>query len=159
MLAKWGACLTGGVLAKPGSGIGCLQCAWGMGQPLSMATRHEITKKYAREYARASKKDKGRMLDELVAVTGWSRANARRAVTRATKRRGTARSVQRKPRARTYGYDTLKVLIEVWMLIGQPCGKYLVPIMALTVAQLEAFGELGRVADRLGSAVREQWWP
>ena len=121
-----------------------------------MATRHEITKKYAREYARASKKDKGRMLDELVAVTGWSRANARRAITRATKRRGTARSVQRKPRARTYGYDTLKVLIEVWTLIGQPCGKYLAPIMAPTVAQLEAFGELGKVADRLSSAVREQ---
>ena len=123
---------------------------------MSMATRHEITKKYAREYARASKKDKGRMLDELVAVTGWSRANARRAITRATKRRGTARSVQRKPRARTYGYDTLKVLIEVWTLIGQPCGKYLAPIMAPTVAQLEAFGELGKVADRLSSAVREQ---
>jgi hypothetical protein len=133
-----------------------LQCAWGMGQWLSMATRHEITKKYAREYARASKKDKGRMLDELVAVTGWSRANARRAITRATKRRGTARSVQRKSRARTYGYDTLKVLIEVWTLIGQPCGKYLAPIMAPTVAQLEAFGELGKVADRLSSAVREQ---
>jgi hypothetical protein len=28
-----------------------------------MATRHEITKKYTREYKRASKKDKGRMLD------------------------------------------------------------------------------------------------
>ena len=97
---------------------------------MSMATRHEITKTYARGYARASKKDKGRMLDELVAVTGWSRANARRAITRATKRRGTARSVQRKPRARAYGYDTLKVLIEVWTLIGQPCGKYLAPIMA-----------------------------
>ena len=96
------------------------------------------------------------MLDELVAVTGWSRANARRAITRATKRRGTARSVQRKPRARTYGYDTLKVLIEVWTLIGQPCGKYLEPIMAPTVAQLEAFGELGKVADRLSPAVREQ---
>ena len=70
-----------------------------------MATRHEITKKYAKEYERASKKGKGRVLDELVTVTGWSRANARR--------------------ARTYGYDTLKVLIEVWTLIGEPCGKYL----------------------------------
>jgi hypothetical protein len=66
-----------------------------MGQRLSMATRHEITKKYTREYKRASKKDKGRMLDELVAVTGWSRANARREITRASKRRGAARSVQR----------------------------------------------------------------
>ena len=45
-----------------------------------MATRLEITKKYAREYGRASKKDKGRVLDELVAVTGWSRANARQAI-------------------------------------------------------------------------------
>src|SRR5450756_3097755 len=127
-----------------------------MGQRLSMATRLEITKKYAREYGRASKKDRGRMLDELVAVTGWSRANARRAITAAAKRKGPARSVQRKPRARTYGYDTLKVLVEVWTLIGQPCGKYLAPIMAPTVAQLEAFGELGKVADRLSSAVREQ---
>jgi len=98
-----------------------------------MATRHEITKKYAREYGRASKKDKGRVLDELVAVTGWSRANARRAITAAAKRKGPARSVRCKPRARTYGYDTLKVLIEVWTLIGEPCGKYLAPIMAPTI--------------------------
>ncbi|MHB1474318.1 MAG: hypothetical protein ACYCV4_11995 [Dermatophilaceae bacterium] len=121
-----------------------------------MATRHEITKKYAKEYERASKKDKGRMLDELVAVTGWSRANARRAITAAVKRKGPARSVRRKPRARTYGYDTLKVLIEVWTLIGEPCGKYLAPIMAATLAQLEVFGELGKVADRLSPSVREQ---
>jgi len=121
-----------------------------------MATRLEITKKYAREYGRASKKDKGRVLDELVAVTGWSRANARRAITAAAKRKGTARSVRRKPRARTYGYDTLKVLIEVWTLIGEPCGKYLAPIMAPTMAQLEVFGELDRVADRLSPVVREQ---
>jgi len=68
-----------------------------------MATRHEITKKYAREYKRASKKDKGRMLDELVAVTGWSRANARRAIVAAAKRKGPARSGQRKPRRARMG--------------------------------------------------------
>lgn len=127
-----------------------------MGQRLSMAARKEITKKYARQYASAAKKDKGRMLDELVGVTGWSRANARRAITAAGKRRGPARAVKRKPRTPTYGYDTLKVLIEVWTLIGEPCGKYLAPIMASTMAQLEAFGELGKVADRLSDQVREQ---
>ena len=41
-----------------GPASGAAVC-WGMGQRLSMATRHEITKKYAREYERASKKDKG----------------------------------------------------------------------------------------------------
>ncbi|MEO8828385.1 transposase family protein [Lapillicoccus sp.] len=121
-----------------------------------MATRHEITKRYAKEYARASKKGRGRMLDELVAVTGWSRANARRATAAAAKRRGPARAAQRKPRARTYGYDTLKVLVEVSTLIGEPCGKYLAPIMAATLAQLEAFGELDKVAGRLTAAVRVQ---
>ena len=52
-----------------------------------MAARREITKKYALAYQRASKKDKGRLLDELVAVTGWSRANARRAVGTAARHR------------------------------------------------------------------------
>jgi hypothetical protein len=66
VLAKWGACLTGEVLAKPGPLPRVLQCASRVGPRLSMATRHEITKKYASEYARASKRHKGRMLDELV---------------------------------------------------------------------------------------------
>jgi len=44
-----------------------------------MATRHEVTTKYARDYALSGKKDKGWLLDELVGVTGWPRANARRA--------------------------------------------------------------------------------
>jgi hypothetical protein len=47
-----------------------------MGEGLSMATRHEITKRYARKYAAAAKKERGRILDELVRVSGWSRANA-----------------------------------------------------------------------------------
>ena len=37
---------------------------------MSVATRHEVTKKYAKEYGRLSKKDKWPLLDELVAVTG-----------------------------------------------------------------------------------------
>lgn len=45
-----------------------------------MATRREITKKYAADYAKSSKNAKGLILDELVAITGWSRANARRAL-------------------------------------------------------------------------------
>lgn len=127
-----------------------------MGHGLSMASRREITKKYARAYASAAKLDKGRLLDELVGVTGWSRANARRAIAAAGKRKGSAKAVVRKPRAPTYGYDTLKVLIEVWTLIGEPCGKYLAPIMSDTLVQLEAFGELDQVGHRLTDTVREQ---
>ena len=36
-----------------------------------MTSRAEVTTKYAKAYAKASKKDKGRVLDEVVSVTGW----------------------------------------------------------------------------------------
>ncbi len=58
------------------------------------------------------------MLDELVAVTGWSRADARRAVGNAVGGKGSARVACRKPRTPVYGYDTLKVLQEVWVKMG-----------------------------------------
>ncbi|MET3812122.1 transposase family protein [Arthrobacter sp. UYEF3] len=117
-----------------------------------MATRREITRKCAPDYAKASKKAKGLILDELVAVTGWSRA--RRALSTARKRKGPAKSVVRKPRGRTYGYDTLKVLIGVWRLAGMPSGKYPAATKELWLPKLEAFGELD--AQRLTPAVRAQ---
>ena len=116
---------------------------------MSMATKREITKKFAREYGRASKRAEGRMLDEVSAAMGWSRANARRQLRAAAVRSGHASAVKRKPRARTYGYDTLKVLQLIWTLIGEPCGKYLAPIMVDTLATLERFGELEPVTSRL----------
>lgn len=119
-----------------------------------MATRRDITKKFAAGYAKSSKNAKGLILDELVAITGWSRANARRALSTARKRKGPAKSGPRKPRGRTYGYDTLKVLISVWRLAGMPSGKYLAATMDLWLPKLEAFGELD--SKRLTPAVRTQ---
>jgi hypothetical protein len=127
-----------------------------MGQGLSMATKREITKQKAREYERASKKEKGRILDELAATIGWSRANARRQLKAAGKRKGPASAVERKPKPRTYGYDTLKVLQLVWTLSGEPCGKYLAPIMVDMLESLERFGELKPVEHRLNDHVRRQ---
>lgn len=121
-----------------------------------MATRREITKKYARQYGAASKKERGRMLDELVGATGWSRANARRQVRAAMARKGPQRAVKRAPRPRTYGYDTLRLLIRVWMLAGQPAGKYLAATMGLWLPKLEQHGEFGEDSHRLTDHTRAQ---
>ena len=71
-----------------------------------MQSRAEVTSRYAKAYMRASKKDKGRVLDQVVAVTGWSRDNARRRLTGAAKHPpGSGRRVAkqlRKPRASKY---------------------------------------------------------
>jgi hypothetical protein len=125
-----------------------------MGQTLSMGARRQITKKHAAEYAKASKKTKGVMLDQLVATTGWSRANAWRALTAAGKRKGPAKAVTREPRGRTCGYDTLKLLIQVWNLAGRPSGKYLAATMSLWLPKLEHHHELDEA--RLNDHTRAQ---
>ena len=115
-----------------------------------MSARREITKKHAAEYPKASKKAKGVMLDQLVATTGWSRANARRALTAAVNRKGPARVVKRSPRPRTYGYDTLKLLIQIWNLAGRPVRDETGP----AAAQLDP-GAQGRRRARTGSGFVE----
>ncbi len=57
-----------------------------------MTAKHEITRKFAHAYAGATKRDKGRLLDEVCTITGWSRDNARGELKAAMKlRRGAAR--------------------------------------------------------------------
>ena len=63
---------------------------------LSMSSRAEITSKYAGSYLKAGKKDKGRILDQVVEVTGWSRDNARRRLMQAVVARGRGREVARR---------------------------------------------------------------
>ena len=67
---------------------------------------------------------------------------ARRALTAVGKRKGLAGAVKRTPRPRTYGYDTLKLLIQVWNLAGRPSGKYLAATMGIWLPKLEQHREL-----------------
>jgi len=119
-----------------------------------MQSRAEITGRYAHDYVTSSKKVKGQILDEVVAVTGWSRDNARRRLVAADKtslteggaksgyRRTTVAKRLRKPRKGKYSYATLKVLQLVWQASGRQCGKYLVVSMPVLLAAMERHGEL-----------------
>ena len=110
-----------------------------------MASRVEITARYAKAYARASKGQKGRVLDQVVEVTGWSRDNARRRLVAAATSPGTGRAVAvrpRKPRADKFSYDARRVLQRVWAASGGQCGKYLAASMATQLAGLERHGDL-----------------
>jgi hypothetical protein len=131
-----------------------------MGSGLSMASRAEVTTRYARAYVKASKKDKGLILDQVVSVTGWSRDNARRRLAEAAKGPpGAGRSVAvrpRRPRTPKYSYDALKVLQRVWAASGGQCGKYLRACMALQLDGLERHGELEFGRDRYSPEVRAE---
>jgi len=125
-----------------------------------MQSRAEVTTRYAKAYVKASKRDKGRVLDEVVSVTGWSRDNARRRLVEAAKRPpGVGRQVaaqQRKPRAPKFSYDTLKVLQRVWAASGGQCGKYLAASMQVQLDGLERHGELADGRDRYSPVVRAE---
>jgi hypothetical protein len=115
---------------------------------LSMAERKAITKQMARRYAKASKADKTRMLDELCAITGWTRRHASRSLLGALM---APAQQPRRPRSRTYGEDVLEPLAFVWATLNGPSGKRLAPFMADVVCALERFGEL-----RLDEEVRSK---
>ena len=125
-----------------------------------MGSRAEVTSRYAKAYARSSKADKGRVLDQVVEVTGWSRDNARRRLVAAAKRPpGAGRPVAapaRKRRASKYSYDALKVLQRVWAASGGQCGKYLVASMRAQLDALERHGELIDGTARYSPEVRAE---
>jgi len=117
--------------------------------------RAEITRAYAREYAQASKGARGRMLDEVVAVTGWSRDHARRRLAGASRPTGRRRGLRPgKPRALKFSYDARKVLQRIWAISGGQCGKYLVVSLPTLIASLERHGELIEGRGRYSAAVR-----
>ncbi|MGV0952466.1 MAG: integrase [Azonexus sp.] len=126
-----------------------------------MASRVEITRRYAKAYLKAGKKGKGRVLDEVVSVTGWSRDNARRRLVTAARRPppGTGRQVSkgaRKPRAAKFSYEAIKVLQRVWAASGGQCGKYLAVSMRTQLDGLERHGELVFGEARYSPVVRAE---
>ena len=129
---------------------------------LSLSARVEVTKKYAEAYARASKKDKGRVLDQVVEVTGWNRDHARqqlRGRLRQPKGRATATIAvidRRRTKARKYSYDAVKVLQVVWATAGGSCGKYLAQGMTGWLDAMEAEGSLILGRDRYSVEVRAE---
>jgi hypothetical protein len=109
---------------------------------LSMAERRAVTKQMARRYEKASREDKGRVLNELCALTGWTRRHARRALAQAVAQKGRPPNALRSPRPRIYGPEVLEPLKVVWATLNGPAGKRLAPFMAEIVEALERSGEL-----------------
>ncbi|MBA3266327.1 MAG: transposase family protein [Nocardioidaceae bacterium] len=125
-----------------------------------MTSRAEVTSRYAEAYVKASKRDRGRILDQVVEVTGWSRDNARRRLRAAASRPpGTGRPVAKRPRKQRspkFSYDALKVLQTVWAASGGQCGKYLAASMQIQLDLLERHGELVDGTDRYAAGVRAE---
>lgn len=127
-----------------------------------MATRVEVTKKYAQAYGQASKKERGRILDAVVEITGWNRDHARQQLRlRLRQPPGRAQATvavidRRRRKPLKYSYDAIKVLQQVWVIAGGICGKYLAESMSGWLDALEAEGTLVTGQGRYSPTVRAE---
>jgi Integrase core domain len=112
---------------------------------ISMGARREITAAVVDRYRSAGRVDKGLILDELCAVTGWHRKHAVRALAIHVAISPEARR-QRRP---TYGATIRDALVALWEASDRICGKRLRVMIPTLLPSLERHGRLKLdLADR-----------
>jgi hypothetical protein len=113
---------------------------------LTMKERKAVTVVMVQRYRRASKRQKGRLLDELVALTGYNRWYAvgllRGAGGEPSRSAGDAARRRARRRPRRYDAAVLAALRRVWGIMDCICGKRLAAVLPETVTVLERHGEI-----------------
>jgi hypothetical protein len=110
-----------------------------MAGKISMGARREVLAAVAERYRVAGRSEKGRILDELCATTGWHRKHAVRALS------GNCSSapVEGLPRRRRRKYDAIgDALTALWEASDRVCGKRLVVMIPTLLPSLERHGRL-----------------
>src|SRR3954453_20302134 len=105
---------------------------------VSMGTRDELgAGKGARSW-RAGRRERGLILDELVAVTGFHRKHATRLLRAGLPGQPTGP----RPGRRVYDEAVRKALILLWEASDRVCGKRLRPLVPVLMEAMERHGHL-----------------
>ena len=108
--------------------------------PLTMAEKHAVTRKLADEYLRATKGERGAVLDTLCSITGYSRDHAARLLRAGPVPR--KQPTRKRTRPRSYDADVLFALRRIWATLDGICGKRLQAALPEMVQVMERCMEL-----------------
>jgi hypothetical protein len=118
---------------------------------LDLKARQSLVRVNAERYQKSSKKEKGKILDELVESTGYRRCYASLLlsrhgkpvrVDRKTTLIGDLSKRVRKKRDPIYGPDVLEAVKKIWANLDFLCGKRLKAVLTETLARMEKWGEM-----------------
>lgn len=104
---------------------------------MSQHSKRELVQRLQPRYLKAERKEKTKILDEFVAVTGLHRKAAIRSLRRQNKPNREYRG-----RRKTYTGSVVAALAQIWRICGCICGKRLRPILVDMVASLARHDEL-----------------
>ena len=108
-----------------------------------MVARDELVAAVADRYARGDRGERGRILDEFAAVTGYHRKHAMRLL-----RAGQVNRIcGPRPGRRIYDEAVREALIVVWEASDRICGKRLRPLLPTLVEAMERHGHLQLVPE------------
>ncbi len=113
-------------------------------------SKHEVIDALRRGYQAAGRVEKGRLIDEVVAVAGYERRYAQRLLRGGTPYHGPR--LRRAGRARQYGAEVTRALEVAAEATGWICGKRLAPFLPEVIPALETEGAL-RLDDAVRAAV------
>jgi len=105
---------------------------------MTRTSLEELMEAVRPRYVRARRMEKGRILDEFVAITGYHRKSAIRLLNHGRK----PRSWDKRGRPRVYTNEVKSALIQVWEICGLICSRRLHPFLPEVVEVLERAGEL-----------------
>lgn len=115
---------------------------------LTMRQKQALSQTIKKRYKKAGKKEKGSILNEFVASTGYNRSYARRLFN--NKKRGRKKTTRK--REKFYDYQVFIALRKIWIAADNICSKRLHPYLPKLVDILIKFKEIEidpKVKDKL----------
>ena len=117
-------------------------------EKMSLQSRRELIASVRAKYKQSNWKEKGKILDGVIAATGYQRKYAINLLNSAEVKQKLNARRGRKPK---YNNEVQAALITVWRTANEICAKRLVPFLPELVAVLERYGHLS-----LAPSIRER---